>query len=298
MTFNGAVSTRLPTTSPGRYAGYDNGWAISLLSVPIMEFNKSIVDFPSIKRFPGGASNDTEFKSSGPRKPSSFDGSQENSEDHRLRRLVGWFDRETRRAASLTRRPVHGLPGSSADASSTQSGRVLTKQRRPLQPAPVTLTIRTTHHVGREALFSVNGSAWASRSRPVSCWRRWPLVLTAVPQGRRVGRRRPWRASSPAASSSCTRSRSPISAMPAAAAACSPTMARLTLQDRRTWRRRDRRLDVDAEGEVYDLNCFETLSALTLPASTAPSSAPPASATSGSRTSTTSSYTSRPSARD
>ena len=58
MTFNGAVSTRLPTTSPGRYAGYDNGWAISLLSVPIMEFDKSIVDFPSIKRFPGGASND------------------------------------------------------------------------------------------------------------------------------------------------------------------------------------------------------------------------------------------------
>ena len=26
MTFNGAVSARMPTTSPGRYAGYDNGW--------------------------------------------------------------------------------------------------------------------------------------------------------------------------------------------------------------------------------------------------------------------------------
>ena len=59
MTFNGAVSTRLPTTSPGRYAGYDNGWACrSLISVPQMEFDKSIVDFPNIKRFPGGASND------------------------------------------------------------------------------------------------------------------------------------------------------------------------------------------------------------------------------------------------
>ncbi len=58
MTFNGAVSTRMPTTSPGRYAGYDNGWVISLLSVPIMEFDKSIVDFPNIKRYPGGASND------------------------------------------------------------------------------------------------------------------------------------------------------------------------------------------------------------------------------------------------
>ena len=31
MTFNGAVSTRLPTTSPGRYAGYDNGWVFSLI---------------------------------------------------------------------------------------------------------------------------------------------------------------------------------------------------------------------------------------------------------------------------
>jgi hypothetical protein len=58
MTFNGAVSTRLPTTSAGRYAGYDNGWVFSLISVPILDFDKSIVDFPNIKRFPGGASND------------------------------------------------------------------------------------------------------------------------------------------------------------------------------------------------------------------------------------------------
>jgi hypothetical protein len=58
MTFNGAVSTRTPTTSPGRYAGYDNGWVLALITVPMLEFDKSIVDFPSIKRFPGGASND------------------------------------------------------------------------------------------------------------------------------------------------------------------------------------------------------------------------------------------------
>jgi hypothetical protein len=58
MTFNGAVATRLATTSPGRYGGMDNGWAFSLVQPVIMEFNKSIVDFPSIKRFPGGASND------------------------------------------------------------------------------------------------------------------------------------------------------------------------------------------------------------------------------------------------
>ena len=53
------MSTRTTTTSPGRYAGYDNGWVFSLISVPIIEFDKSIVDFPNIKRFPGGASNDT-----------------------------------------------------------------------------------------------------------------------------------------------------------------------------------------------------------------------------------------------
>ena len=59
MMFNGAVSTRLPTTSPGRYAGYDNGWVVSLLYIRLIgEFDKSIVDFPNMKRFPGGASND------------------------------------------------------------------------------------------------------------------------------------------------------------------------------------------------------------------------------------------------
>ena len=34
MTFNGAVPTRMPTTSPGRYAGYDNGWVASLIYPP------------------------------------------------------------------------------------------------------------------------------------------------------------------------------------------------------------------------------------------------------------------------
>ena len=58
MTFNGAVATRSTTTSPGRYAGYDNGWVISLLTPVIQEFDQSIVNFPNKKRFPGGASND------------------------------------------------------------------------------------------------------------------------------------------------------------------------------------------------------------------------------------------------
>jgi len=42
MLFNGAVSTRLPTTSPGRYPDYDNGWIVSLIAIPIVEFDRSI----------------------------------------------------------------------------------------------------------------------------------------------------------------------------------------------------------------------------------------------------------------
>jgi hypothetical protein len=44
MIFNGAVATRSTTTSPGRYAGMDNGWALSLLQPVIIEFDKSIVE--------------------------------------------------------------------------------------------------------------------------------------------------------------------------------------------------------------------------------------------------------------
>ena len=54
MTFNGVVSRRLTTASPDPYAGYDNGWVVSLIAVPIGEFDKSIVDFPNLKRFPAG----------------------------------------------------------------------------------------------------------------------------------------------------------------------------------------------------------------------------------------------------
>jgi hypothetical protein len=41
-----------------KYAGQDNGWVLALIVPVVMEFNKSIVDYPSIKRLPGGASND------------------------------------------------------------------------------------------------------------------------------------------------------------------------------------------------------------------------------------------------
>jgi arylsulfatase A-like enzyme len=58
MVFNGAMSARMPMQSPGKWAGQDNGWVLALISPVVLDFNKSIVEFPSIKRVPGGASND------------------------------------------------------------------------------------------------------------------------------------------------------------------------------------------------------------------------------------------------
>ncbi len=58
MLFNGAAPTRMPTTSPGRYAGQDNGWILSLTYPVLLDFDKSVMKYPNIARFPGGASND------------------------------------------------------------------------------------------------------------------------------------------------------------------------------------------------------------------------------------------------
>ena len=58
MIFNGAAPARVLSTSPGKYAGEDNGWALSLIEPVILDFDKSIMKYPNIKRFPGGASND------------------------------------------------------------------------------------------------------------------------------------------------------------------------------------------------------------------------------------------------
>ena len=58
MVFNGAMSARMPKSSPGQYAGEDNGWVLALIYPVIVDFDKSIMKYPSIKRFPGGASND------------------------------------------------------------------------------------------------------------------------------------------------------------------------------------------------------------------------------------------------
>jgi Sulfatase len=58
MIFNGGAPMRVMTSSPGRYAGEDNGWVLSLISPVIVDFDKSIMKYPSIKRYPGGASTD------------------------------------------------------------------------------------------------------------------------------------------------------------------------------------------------------------------------------------------------
>jgi arylsulfatase A-like enzyme len=58
MIFNGGAPTCVLSSSPGKYSGQDNGWALSLLEPVIVDFDKSIAQYPSIKRFPGGASTD------------------------------------------------------------------------------------------------------------------------------------------------------------------------------------------------------------------------------------------------
>ena len=58
MIFNGAAATRVLTSSPGRYSGQDNGWAGALIGQATLEFDQSIIKYPNIKRFPGGASTD------------------------------------------------------------------------------------------------------------------------------------------------------------------------------------------------------------------------------------------------
>lgn len=46
------------SSRPGRYSGQDNGWSGQLYGPVLREFDESIMKYPSIKRFPGGASND------------------------------------------------------------------------------------------------------------------------------------------------------------------------------------------------------------------------------------------------
>ena len=43
----------MPTTSPGRYAGEDDGWVLSLMYPVLIDFDKAIMKYPNIQRFAG-----------------------------------------------------------------------------------------------------------------------------------------------------------------------------------------------------------------------------------------------------
>ena len=64
MTFNGAAPTRVLSSSPGKYAGQDNGWVLALISPAILEFDRSIMKYPNIKRVPRRSLNRYKTKSS------------------------------------------------------------------------------------------------------------------------------------------------------------------------------------------------------------------------------------------
>ena len=87
MTFNGAVATRNPTSSPGRYAGMDNGWALSLMDIPLTEFNKSIVKYPNIEALPGRSLERHDPESAEPEKSIALR-SDQAAEDRRSRRRL------------------------------------------------------------------------------------------------------------------------------------------------------------------------------------------------------------------
>jgi arylsulfatase len=69
MTFNGAMSYRLSSSSPGKYSGQDNGWILSLVYPVVIDFDKSIIKYPSIRRYPGGASDDLRPNLQAPNNP-------------------------------------------------------------------------------------------------------------------------------------------------------------------------------------------------------------------------------------
>lgn len=69
MAFNGAVSYRALSSSPGKYSGQDNGWVLSLILPALYDFDKSIIKYPSIKRYPGGASKDLQPNLMNPANP-------------------------------------------------------------------------------------------------------------------------------------------------------------------------------------------------------------------------------------
>jgi hypothetical protein len=47
----------------------DNGWMLAAIYPPLIEFDKSIIKYPNLKRFPGGASKDLRPDLTNPENP-------------------------------------------------------------------------------------------------------------------------------------------------------------------------------------------------------------------------------------
>ena len=56
MIFNGAAPMRDSRTSPGRYAGADNGWAYAYANIIVNDFKATIEKYPNLKTIPASAS--------------------------------------------------------------------------------------------------------------------------------------------------------------------------------------------------------------------------------------------------
>jgi len=69
MIFTGAMPSFLPQASPGSWIGRDNGWIGALIYPVLLEFDRSIIEYPSIERIPGGASKDLFPDLTNPRDP-------------------------------------------------------------------------------------------------------------------------------------------------------------------------------------------------------------------------------------
>ena len=72
--------------------GQDNGWVLALIEPVLLEFDKTIVKYPNIKRYPGGASNDIMPNLQRPENPVPLlDGYQQSAKYERQRRLGHCF---------------------------------------------------------------------------------------------------------------------------------------------------------------------------------------------------------------
>ena len=100
MTFNGAVADADADHVAGKVCGKDNGWVMALIDPVIVEFDKTIMKYPNIKRFPGGASNDLVPNLQHPENPVPL---SEGRQRAAYRRWVGLI-------AVRDGRPVRGRP--------------------------------------------------------------------------------------------------------------------------------------------------------------------------------------------